>query len=127
MLVEAGRQAGLACLALKGGRLYGALAGPPLVYVFSLGRLQRLGPDEETPALGSREEPQLQFWSYVPKDGDVVLLAQSGLSHVASQQALTVVLESGITTASHRLFYLAEDQPRFAVLLLSFPPGTASH
>lgn len=124
-------RAGATLVSVRDSDLYVARVGPSLTYLASRNRLVRLGAASEGmhgigPALGEPKDPIPHIDRQTLHEGDVFLMAWTGLGQLTSENALGPLLATGVENASQSLFRLAKGEKDFAVLLAGFAAAPAA-
>jgi hypothetical protein len=119
------------CAVLRGNDFYMAMAGDTQVHVIKRGEVHRfpsqltIGPPGSIPT----EQPSLTplgvdefladvgFFHCQIEEGDVIVLASSGLAHVATQQQVAEAAQGGLDQLSHTLSSLASHADLSALLI----------
>ena len=109
---------GVAALILSGTTAYLAQAGPVLALHLRGDRVQRLGPEADSPPLGAGElAPTLRRLDL--EAGDLLLVASPSLSELIDDATLDGMLRRGTEAALPELYLLSRDQPHFALIALT--------
>lgn len=107
----------ITCALLRRGQLVLAQAGPTTAYIWSQGQLQAVSPSDSLPS-GEEADPPAHLVRHPVDPGDVILLASSSLSRLASRAGIEALLASSMEEAARGLYRLAREEASFSALLL---------